>query len=120
MQLLDEYLSLLQKQFNSDVKSVDFVKALENARTTINGFVSDRTANKIPELIAPNVIKQLKTGLAEFIDRHADRGWTSIEAFRGLLRDRVVTHSQIRRPDAEEYHGGHETAEGYAIAGEKR
>ena len=33
--------------------------------------------------------------------------------FRGLLRDRVVTHSRIRRPDEKDYHGGYEQ-EGYA------
>ena len=40
----------------------------------------------------------------------AGRRWTS---FRGLRRDRVVAHSQIRRPDEKEYHGG-DAAEGYA------
>jgi hypothetical protein len=28
----------------------------------------------------------------------------------------VVAQSQIRRPDEKEYHGGHETAEGYAAS----
>ena len=46
------------------------------------------------------------------MERH---GWTSLEDFRGLRRDRVVAHSKIRRPDAKEYHGGYE-AEGYAAA----
>jgi hypothetical protein len=41
------------------------------------------------------------------------RGWQSLDDFRGLLRNRVVAHSAIRRPDAEGYHGGYE-AEGYA------
>ena len=40
-------------------------------------------------------------------------GWSSLDDFRGRARDRVVTHSQIRRPDAKAYHGGYE-AEGYA------
>jgi hypothetical protein len=40
-------------------------------------------------------------------------GWSSVEDFRGLRRDRVVTHSKIRRPDSKSYHGGYE-AEGYA------
>ena len=56
-----------------------------------------------------------RAACAEFLERHADRGWTSVEDFRGLRRDRVVTHSQIRRPDAKEYLGGHD-AEGYAAA----
>ena len=32
------------------------------------------------------------------MERH---GWTTLEDFRGLRRDRVVAHSKIRRPDAE-------------------
>ena len=46
-----------------------------------------------------------------FLEKHADRGWTSVESFRGLLRERVVAHSQIRRPDDKEYHGGREAEE---------
>ena len=47
-----------------------------------------------------------------FLERHAERGWKSLEDFRGLLRDRVVAQSKIARPDAAGYHGGHEAAEG--------
>jgi hypothetical protein len=64
--------------------------------------------------IGPNIIKQLTSGLRAFLERHADKGWTSVESFRGLRRDNVVTHSKIRRPETREYFGGHESAEGYA------
>ena len=50
---------------------------------------------------------------AEFLEKNGDKGWKSLEDFRGLRRDRVVPQSQIRRPNPGEYHGGHE-AEGYA------
>jgi hypothetical protein len=40
-------------------------------------------------------------------------GWTTLADFRGIRRDRVVVHSQIRRPDSKAYHGGYD-AEGYA------
>ena len=63
--------------------------------------------------IGPNVIKELITGMARFLEKHADKGWHTLEDFRGSRRDRVVTHSQIKRPDTKEYFGGHE-AEGYA------
>jgi len=59
------------------------------------------------------VIKNLKEGLAQFIERNADKGWKSVEDFRGLCRDRVVAHSKIRRPDDAEYAGGYD-AEGYS------
>jgi hypothetical protein len=53
--------------------------------------------------------------MTAFLDRNAERGWTSLADFRGLRRDRIVAHSQIARPDAADYHGGYvEEAEGYA------
>ncbi len=40
--------------------------------------------------------------------RHADRGWHGFDDIRGLRRDRVVSHSQIRRPESADYRGGYE------------
>src|SRR5437867_2262234 len=79
------------------------------------GTVQICTAAMLDRAIGPSVIKGLVTGMNEFLDRHAGEGWTSVEDFRGLRRDRVVPHSQIKRPEAKEYHGGHEEGyEGYA------
>jgi dihydroorotate dehydrogenase len=77
------------------------------------GTVQVCTAAMLDHAIGPNIIRQLTGGLHDFLERHADRGWTSLEDFRGLRRDRIVAHSQIRRPEDKDYHGGHE-AEGYA------
>ena len=66
--------------------------------------------------IGPNVIKRLLAGLDAFLEAHAAEGWTSIEDFRGLRRDRIVSQSAIRRPDAADYHSGYEAEEGYAPA----
>src|SRR6186713_3043962 len=79
------------------------------------GTVQVCTAAMLDHAIGPNIIKNLTSGLEAFFERHADRGWTSLEAFRGAMRDRVVPHSQIKRPDTKEYFGGHEhdAAEGY-------
>ena len=65
--------------------------------------------------IGPNVIKTLTTGMADFMD---SRGFKSLDDFRGARRDRIVPHSQIKRPDTREYHGGYEdeAVEGYARA----
>ncbi|MFN8062391.1 MAG: tRNA-dihydrouridine synthase [Vicinamibacterales bacterium] len=78
------------------------------------GTVQVCTAAMLDHAIGPNVIKVLTSGLLAFLDSHADRGWSSVDDIKGLRRDRVVAHSQIRRPDDKEYHGGHEPAEGYA------
>jgi dihydropyrimidine dehydrogenase (NAD+) subunit PreA len=78
------------------------------------GTVQVCTAAMLDHAIGPNIIKSLIAGMQEFLERNADRGWHRLEDFRGLRRDNVVTHSEIRRPDAKAYHGGHE-AEGYAV-----
>ena len=78
------------------------------------GTVQVCTAAMLDQAVGPNVVRRLNAGLVEFLERHADRGWTRVEDFRGLRRDRVVLQSQIRRPDASDYQGGHEPVEGYA------
>jgi dihydropyrimidine dehydrogenase (NAD+) subunit PreA len=81
------------------------------------GTVQVCTAAMLDRAVGPNVIKGLISGMEEFLDRNADKGWTSLEDFRGLRRDHVVPHSQIKRPDTKEYHGGHDEGyEGYAPA----
>ena len=80
------------------------------------GTVQVATAAMLDHAIGPNVIRDLTAGLAEFLDRNAARGWSTLEDFRGLNRGRIVPHSAIRRPDAADYRGGYEDdeAEGYA------
>jgi dihydroorotate dehydrogenase len=79
------------------------------------GTVQICTAAMLDHAVGPNVIKGLLAGMHDFLDRHAEEGWRSLEDFRGLRRDRVVAHSHIKRPDEKEYFGGHdEPCEGYA------
>ena len=77
------------------------------------GTVQVCTAAMLDHAIGPNVIRTLVQGLEEFIARNAERGWTNVEDFRGIRRDRIVPQSQIRRPNDADYHGG-EPMEGYA------
>ena len=77
------------------------------------GTVQVCTAAMLDSAIGPNVIKNLLAGMTEFLEKNASRGWNRLEDFRGLRRDHVVPHSQIKRPDSADYHGGHD-AEGYA------
>src|SRR5262249_5727597 len=78
------------------------------------GTVQVCTAAMLDHAVGPNVIKRLLQGMGEFLEKSAARGWRRLEDFRGLRRERVVAHSQIRRPEDSEYHGGYETYEGYA------
>ena len=82
------------------------------------GTVQVCTAAMLDRAVGPEVIKRLRAGMGEFLEKNASRGWKNLDDFRGLRRDRVVSHSQIRRPDDKEYSGGHETLEGYAAAEE--
>jgi dihydroorotate dehydrogenase len=77
------------------------------------GTVQVCTAAMLDHAIGPNVIRELTAGLTAFLQRHASRGWSSLDDFRGLRRDAIVGHSQIRRPDDKDYRGGYEV-EGYA------
>jgi dihydropyrimidine dehydrogenase (NAD+) subunit PreA len=76
------------------------------------GTVQVCTAAMLDHAIGPNVVKRLLAGMAETMDRH---GWNTLDDFIGQRRARIVAHSQIRRPDAEAYHGGYD-AEGYDAA----
>ena len=80
------------------------------------GTVQVCTAAMLDQAVGPAVIRRLLAGLDEFLDRNAARGWTSAEDFRGLRRERVVLQSEIRRPEAADYHGGQDAVEGYASA----
>jgi dihydroorotate dehydrogenase len=76
------------------------------------GTVQVCTAAMLDHAIGPNVLKRLLEGMTEAMRRN---GWTTLADFMGLRRSRVVAHSQIRRPDGENYRGGYE-AEGYSAA----
>src|SRR5215210_7615327 len=60
------------------------------------GTVQVCTAAMLDHAIGPNVIKNLLAGMTEFLDRNAERGWKTLEDFRGLRRDSIVPHSQIK------------------------
>jgi dihydropyrimidine dehydrogenase (NAD+) subunit PreA len=77
------------------------------------GTVQVCTAAMLDQAIGPNVIKAMLAGMNEFMER---RSFKSLEDFRGIRRDRVVTHSQIKRPEQFDYRGGYESEEheGYA------
>jgi dihydropyrimidine dehydrogenase (NAD+) subunit PreA len=78
------------------------------------GTVQVCTAAMLDHAIGPNVIKALTTGMSEFMDRAS---YQSLSDFRGLRRERIVPHSQIKRPDTVEYHGGYEDEEHEGYAG---
>ncbi len=79
------------------------------------GTVQVCTAAMLDRAIGPNVIKALNEGLAAFLEANAARGWKTVDDFRGARRDRILTHSKIRRPDGKEYFGGKDAPEGYAL-----
>jgi dihydropyrimidine dehydrogenase (NAD+) subunit PreA len=79
------------------------------------GTVQVCTAAMLDHAVGPTVIKRLLAGLDAFFEKHAGKGFKSIEDFRGIRRNRVVLQSQIRRPEGDDYQGGYEPVEGYAV-----
>ncbi|MBU0469029.1 MAG: serpin family protein [Candidatus Omnitrophica bacterium] len=56
---LDEYLSLVGSNYSAAFKTVDFSNSYEDARLEINGWVKDKTNNKIMDLLAPGAVDSL-------------------------------------------------------------
>jgi dihydropyrimidine dehydrogenase (NAD+) subunit PreA len=76
------------------------------------GNVQVCTAAMLDSAIGPNVIKSLLAGMSAFMEK---RGFASLNDFKGIRRSSVVSHSEIKRPDTADYHGGYaEEHEGYA------
>jgi dihydropyrimidine dehydrogenase (NAD+) subunit PreA len=73
------------------------------------------TAAMLDHAIGPNVIKTLLQGMTAFLEKNGER-FKNLESFRGLRRESVVAHSQIKRPEQFDYRGGYENEEqeGYA------
>jgi dihydropyrimidine dehydrogenase (NAD+) subunit PreA len=101
-----------EKSFSGIGGVSDFSQAL-NYFLLGCGTVQVCTAAMLDHAVGPNVIKSLVSGMGTFLEKNASRGWRKLEDFRGLRRDRIVGHSQIRRPADSDYQGGYE-AEGYA------
>src|SRR5258706_15110966 len=70
------------------------------------GTVQICTAAMLDHAIGPNIIKGLNQGLARFLEKHADKGWTRLDDGIGLRRDPGVAQSKIRRAAGKEYRGG--------------
>jgi dihydropyrimidine dehydrogenase (NAD+) subunit PreA len=82
------------------------------------GTVQVCTAAMLDRAIGPNIIHGLLRDMEAFLEKHADRGWKSLEDFRGARRDRIVSQSEIARPTESDYFGGHDVPEGYAAPAE--
>jgi hypothetical protein len=79
------------------------------------GLAKSGNSNRIVNLVGYQLrFFGLVSGMTEFMER---RGYASLDDFRGVRRDRVVPHSQIKRPEQTEYRGGYaeDDHEGYAL-----
>jgi len=54
-----EYLDLLAQNYGAGLRILDFIKAAEQSRITINWWVSDQTKGKIKDLIPPGTIDRM-------------------------------------------------------------
>jgi len=56
--------------------------------------------------VGVQLIQELTQDLEDYLDA---KGYASIEAFRGIARERIVEHSQVRRK-SDAYNGGHKVS----------
>ncbi|XP_037105380.1 leukocyte elastase inhibitor-like [Syngnathus acus] len=56
---LSEFLGATQKYYEADLKTVDFIGAPEACRAEINGWVEERTENKIQDLLKPGTLSSM-------------------------------------------------------------
>jgi serpin B len=56
---VSQYLDLLAQNYGAGMRIVDYINAAEQARQTINQWVSDQTAGKIPELLPSGSVNDL-------------------------------------------------------------
>ena len=54
------FLDTLATEYSSEMKMVDFKKASDAARKTINGWVADQTNDRIEELVPPGLLNALR------------------------------------------------------------
>ncbi len=57
--LLNEFIKLVEENYGGGLNEVDFVKATESARKTINTWVEKKTNDKIKELIREGVLDSM-------------------------------------------------------------
>ncbi len=53
------YIQALGKRFGAGLRLVDYIRAAETARRTINAWVSDQTEQRIPDLLAQGVVDDM-------------------------------------------------------------
>ncbi|MCK4293245.1 MAG: serpin family protein [Planctomycetes bacterium] len=58
-EFLDEFLELVEANYDGRLGEVDFAGATETARKTINAWVEKKTKDKIKELLKPGVLNRL-------------------------------------------------------------
>jgi serpin B len=56
--LEDAYLEALATRFGAGLRLVDYIGATDQAREQINGWVSEQTEERIPELLAPGILTE--------------------------------------------------------------
>jgi dihydroorotate dehydrogenase len=76
------------------------------------GTVQVCTAAMLDHAVGPNVIKRLIADATAFFEKNAAKGWRGFADVIGQRRERVVPHSQIKRPETVDYQGGYEPQEG--------
>ena len=109
LDLLDDYVSLTKERYGAGLFQVDFIKAFEDARKTINLWVEDQTQGKIRELLAPGSVGELTrlvlTNAIYFKGRwefEFDEKFTNEDAFY-LSQDKSIQVPLMRQQNTFKY-----------------
>ncbi len=114
-QFLPAFLDLLSQNYGAGMQLVDYINAAEQARTTINDWVSQQTEDKIKDLIPPGVLNEL-TRLVLTNAIYFNAAWaTPFE--EGATQDGMFTlldGSQVQAPMMKQIESlGYAEGEGY-------
>ena len=106
------FLDVLAEYYGAPLHVVDYVADTEGARKAINGWVSDRTAEKIPELIKPRVLDDM-TRVVLTNALYLKASWATpfdekltVDAPFTRLDGSTVTTRQMRQTEALAYASG--------------
>ena len=95
--LVDSYLETLARDYGAGLRLVDFAGATEEARQTINAWVSDRTRERIPMLIPVGILSpNTRVVLTNAVYLKAP--WAVPFGDRGEMRFMLLDGSEVSTP----------------------
>jgi serpin B len=112
-QFSSAYLDLLARNYGAGMRIVDYKKAYEQARQTINQWVADQTENKIKDLLPPGSVDPL-TRLVLTNAIYFNAAWATQFDKNSTVNGtfKLINSSQVSVPMMQQYAKSYNYAEG--------